>query len=228
MIPDFDYYSTPVIMPGDVGILSFAIKNRYNVTMTNVTLSMEIYEYATYYETKDIADTPRAPVTESANYTIVQTISNIYPNTSMPISFKIYTQPITPEGVYLVRSKIEFVYAGVNKTQCLMKSRGYFDNDLWSAALNIPETVDRTNETQMAPYPGEINISMLGVDGIIPDTTFSVKTTVQLWPPSVMLRTAPILVLGIGITTFFGVLTVVFYWYDLKDAGKQKKKLRKR
>jgi len=228
MVPDFDNYSTPVIMPGDVGILSFTVKNRYNVTMTNVTLTVEIYKYATYYEAKDAENVPDAPVTENANRTIVQIISNIYPNASIPVSFKIYTQPTTPEGVYFVRSKMEFVYAGVNKTQCLMKSRGYFDNNLWNAALNIPDNVNRSNETQMIQYPGGINISMLGVDGILPDTSLSVKTTVQLWPPAAMLKTAPVLVVIIGITAFFGVLTAIFYWQDSKEPKKQKKRLRKR
>lgn len=227
MVPDFDNYSTPVIMPGDVGILSFTVKNRYNVTMTNVTLTVEIYKYATYYGAEDIENTSNAPVTENANHTIVQLISNIYPNASIPISFKIYTQSTTPEGVYFVRSKMEFVYAGINKTQCLMKSRGYFDNNLWNAAANIPDNVNRSNETQMLQYPGGINISVLGIDGILPDTSLSVKTTVQLWPPAAMLNTAPVLVVLIGITAFFGVLTAVFYWRDSKEPDKQKKKLRK-
>lgn len=227
MVPDFDNYSTPVITPGDVGILSFTIMNRYNVTMTNVSLTLEIYEYATFYGAEYIGNISNAPVTESANF--VQIISNktIYPSSNMSVSFKIYTQPTTPEGVYFVRSKIEFVYAGINKTQCLMKSRGYFDNILWEAALDIPDNVNRSNETQMLQYPGGMNISVLGVDGIITDTSFSVKTTVQLWPPTAMLKTAPLLVILIGITAFFGVLTIIFYWQDSRVPKKQKKKLRK-
>ncbi|MCK4614651.1 MAG: hypothetical protein KAU14_07600, partial [Thermoplasmata archaeon] len=47
----------------------------------------------------------------------------------------------------------------------LMKSRGHFSKEQWEDAT--------TNTTE--GDPGNINITKLGVDGIIPDTTFGVK-----------------------------------------------------
>ena len=78
-----------------------------------------------------------------------------------------------------------------NDTERQMQSRGHWSMELWeNATTNVPEG-----------SPGNINLNVLGVDGIIPDSSFGGKKPIPKWP----------LYLLITLTIVFAGLSVIFY-----------------
>ena len=75
-----------------------------------------------------------------------------------------------------------------------MKSRGYYTQAEWDIADLTAAPTD----------PGEINLTALDVDGIIPDTSFRVKEPIPFWP----------LALFIGLCVMFALLAGMFYMMD--------------
>ena len=155
-VPLFDDFSTPVIHPGESGEFSFNLTNRYAAAMFNVRLTGEIYAYMTedkYIEINKINNPPI--ILESGKTYFTYEYHSIPSKVTIKVSFHIKAKESTPVGVYAVRFKLEFTY---NHTSYIMKSRGYFSDELWERATQ--------NHT--------INLTMLGVDGIVPDSSFSV------------------------------------------------------
>lgn len=202
-IPLFDSYKTPTIQPGNKGTLSFTITNRYENAMTNITLTIEIYKWATLEEAKTINKIKHPPVIRSVNIanarintTSVEMHINMLPaGDNISISIHIKTLPDTPEGVYFVRTML--VFNCKNITNITMKSVGYFPRDLWDQA---------TSE------PGSLNLTLLNVSGIVPDTSFSVKDPHPLWQ-TVALATLITLII------VFLALAVIFYM--IEEQGKE-------
>ena len=87
-----------------------------------------------------------------------------------------------------------------------VKSRGYFTNAQWEAA---------TDQLNLNQSIGGINITYLGVDGILVDTSFSVKKPMPMWP----------LALLIGLTVLFAVLAVVLYLVEEEKGNIKLKKM---
>ena len=53
-IPDLSDFKTPQIVPGSSGAYQFSVRNRYNGTLENASLTVEIYKWATLEDAKDI------------------------------------------------------------------------------------------------------------------------------------------------------------------------------
>lgn len=193
-IPYLDNFSTPVIKPGENGILSFTLKNRYNGSMERVVLTMEICQYVTIEISKNILAVSHPPMIIAAKtggrcavHTVTFELARLDANTTVDLWFMIATSTRTPEGTYLVRSNLTFVYEG---TEYTMKSRAHFSSEEW---MNYD-----TGEEAGG------NLSALNCDGIIPDTSFRVREPISmLW-----------LYVLIGITIFFACLALVFYLMD--------------
>lgn len=190
-IPFFSDYYTPEIKPGEEGGFKFTIENRYNNSMENVTLIVEIYRYVTIELSKGINEIAYAPIIKESsgdNQTYERFWQIISPNQTVFVNFTITTHPNTPQGTYLVRNRLEFEY---NNTSYLMLSRGYFKDEDWEYA-----------EATGSAYSGKLNLTHLNCSGIIPDSAFTVKEPIPSWPLYVL----------ISVTIFFLVLAVIFYF----------------
>ena len=201
-IPDLADFRTPQIVPGASGVYQFAVRNRYNGTIENASLSVEIYRWATLEDSRDIDRISDAPfITNGSQQGYTAPVFSLGSNQTAMIRLTISTSKQTPEGTYFVRQMLGFSYNG---SALLMKSRGYFTGKDWdNATTNV-------NDTRAE---GGINLTMLGVDGILPDSSFSVKQPIPLWP----------LALLIGLTVFFGALALVFYLMEEKGHSVLKK-----
>ena len=71
------------------------------------------------------------------------------------------------------------------------------------ASENI-DNPDVTNDSDL--IVGRLNLDILDVDGIIPDTSFRIKDPIPIWP----------LYVFVGGAIFFVILAVVFYYMDEK------------
>jgi hypothetical protein len=183
---NFDNFHTPTINPGESGGLCFTVENNYNKTMENVYLTVEIYKYRTEETSKNMNEISSPPVFTNGATRIILHNESITPGEFFQISLKISTSKETPQGTYLVKTKIEF---NLNNIPYMMESIGYFSDEEW---MNY-----------------QLNATCLpsGCAGIIPETSFTVREPIPLWPLYVL----------IGATVFFGVVAAVFY---MQDKGK--------
>ena len=196
LVPDFGDFTTPVIRPGDTGIYNFTVTNRYDLTITDVFVTVEFYMWATIDDAKPIEDLDGpVPVIKGIGEPLDKVpLGSIDPGSSMPVRLEIATEEDTPKGTYFVRHRIEFEY---DEVPFDMESRGFFTWDQW-------EGFDYTNLYYQ-----------LGTAGIVPDSSFSVKDPVPLWP------LATLIVLCI----LLGSLAVVFYLAE--EHGGQYPRLKK-
>ncbi len=191
-------FSTPIIRPSQSGKLSFNITNLYDGDFTNIVFTAEIYGYANLDMEKDISKVTKPPTFKSSGETTTSfSLDVITSNDTYPNEYNIVTDKKTEKGVYFVRFAIEFIYEPTGNLST-MQSRGYFTDSEWENATKRPGVPD----TQY--YSGSINITALGVNGILPDTSFSVKTPIPQWPKYM---------LG-GLAAFFGIMAVMLYMQE--------------
>jgi hypothetical protein len=186
-VPDFGDFSTPVIRPGETGEYGFTVTNRYDRPMVNVMLTIEFYMWATIEDSKPIKriqGTAPKIVGEGSPGTTVD-LGDIPVGGSEDIEIEITTSDDTDKGTYFVRHSIVFTYGDEpNASRFRMDSRGYFTFEQW-------EGFDYTN----------LHYQLNGTAGIVPDSSFSVKDPVPLWPLATL----------ITLCVLFGALAVVFY-----------------
>jgi len=206
-IPDFHNFSTPQLEPGENGDFSLDVLNRYNETLENVIIEAEIYHRADIDESETLGNIPsnERPYISNTKWTsnldeteatqetsdtkkATYDIGELESNETITLEFRIKTKDDTKEGTYFVRLSMVFVH---NDTERQMQSRGHWSMEHWEdATTDVPEG-----------SPGNINLEVLGVDGIIPDSSFGVKKPIPKWP----------LYLLITLTIIFAGLSVVFY-----------------
>ncbi len=164
----------------------------------DVIFTTEIYRYATLDFEKNISEVENPPVFKSTGTTSDTFGLQVLPSGgTFPLDLTILTEKKTAKGVYFVRFEIEFTYEPTGN-RSVMRSRGYFTDEEWSFATKRPGEAD-------APYySGSINITHLEVNGIIPDTSFTVKTSIPRWPQYL---------LG-GLAAFFGIFAVMLYMQE--------------
>ena len=205
-IPDFHNFSTPQLEPGESDNFALDIHNRYAYPLDNVTIIAEIYHRADIDESEILDDIQLAErpyisnkcwktlpggdrnCEDNEGELVNFNIGTIETNTTIFLEFSIVTKENTKEGTYFVRFSMNFDY---NETARSMQSRGHWSMELWEEAT--------TNVTEGAP--GNINLEVLGVDGIIPDSSFGVKKPIPKWPLYVL----------ITLTIVFAGLSVIFY-----------------
>ena len=206
-IPDFHNFSTPQLEPGQEGEFSLDIHNRYDDSLENAVIVAEIYHRADIDESESLDEIPSKELPyiretcwssgQDGNENCIATtdsrkatfdIGTIEFNETISLEFEVRSKEDTKEGTYFVRFSMNFDY---NSTARVMQSRGYWSMEQWEDAT--------TNVTEGAP--GNINLEVLEVDGIIPDSSFGIKKPIPLWPLYVL----------ITLTILFAGLSVVFY-----------------
>ena len=216
-IPDFHNFSTPQIEPGDKGDFSLDIQNRYEEPIDNVILVAEIYHRAEIDESETLDKIPseERPVigntcwnsncteTSDANKATFD-VGKIEANDTISFEFEILSKDDTKEGTYFVRFTMNFDH---NDTSRIMQSRGHWSMEQWEEATSNVTEGD----------PGNINLEVLGVDGIIPDSSFGIKKPIPKWPLYTL----------ITLTLVFAVLSVVFYLEEEGNYPKLNKWLQK-
>ena len=192
-IPDFHNFSTPQLEPGQSGKFSLDILNRYNESLEDITIIAEIYHRADIDESEDLDLIPSSerPYIQNTVWSsnIVKEenslkttdfksatfeIDVIQSNETITLEFEINTNEDTKEGTYFVRFEMDFRH---NETERQMQSRGHWGMNEWD---------DTTNQSNVpSDSPGNINLNILDVDGIIPDSSFGVKKDGKPVSPSV-------------------------------------------
>lgn len=196
-----DHFQTPDLAPGESGPFRVTVTNAYPWTMSSVSLRFEVY----LYREIDV----RVPVTGAwphpgpsfvdefgADHGLAieplvlgpNLTGAFLPGESEEIAFTVATSAETPhgsltsQGSYFVRTRLEFTLSdGTTTNSSVMMSKGFFTDAEWDAA--------RAPCDPAAYCMGLFNLTYLGsvhglghLDGIVPDTAFSVKERMPAWP----------------------------------------------
>lgn len=177
------------LKPGDKGEFKIQIVNPYEGNMTNIVFNASIYSYATLEEIQDVTSAWTTPFVEESS-SIEYSLQPFNLNTSEDrnVTFTIVTSYDTPHGgaftqsTYFMRLQLEFDYTNLTGTEHLiMKSPGHFSTEVWMEATRTPEESDEPY------YRGMVNLTYLReqtgqIDGILPDSSFSLKEQIPVWP----------------------------------------------
>lgn len=207
MLGDF---ATPSIIPGHTGTFSFTVNNPDQVNLTqpmeNATITISIYRYATLEESMMVSNISNPPVfADSGTHEIFVDCGDILPGGQFPLALDILTKKDTPHGSYFsqssyfVRFSLRFTYEYVNYS---MASRGYFSDAQWELLKSGETGAGEINQTYLAE---------LGYDGIIPDSAFSVRKNIPMWPFYIL----------VGLTALSGL--TAFSYHVLDNPGRYPK-----
>lgn len=182
---------SPELAPGETGVFRFELNSTYTDPIANVTLSVDIYRYATIDESVAVDGTwsyafPR--IRESGGRTHAWTWPQIAAGTVLPLAFTVETAAdasemphgsVFSQASYFLRFRLEFdALVGGLTEDFAMASRGHFTEAQWEEAQNATNTDPCT-----PPWcRGNLNLTVLGVDGILPDSSFGVKEPIPVWP----------------------------------------------
>lgn len=183
---------TPSLAPGDSGRFAFFFNSTYTVeTIRNVTLNASIYQYATIDESVVIDSSwpyPYPKIAETGTREWSWTRPAVGPGTSTPLNFTILTAPesrdmphgsVFSQSSYFVRFELAFDgNVSGNLTPFRMASRGFFTDADWETATSV----NYTDPCTPPSCRGNVNLTILGVDGILPDSSFGVKEPIPRWP----------------------------------------------
>jgi hypothetical protein len=185
--------STPQLEPGQSGDFDFQFNSTYpaGMTLRNVHLNVSIYEYETIDNAVPVDGNwayPYPYIESTHSLEWWWNVSSVAPGSVTNLSFTVVTSADTnlmPSGSvfsqasYVLRMWLEFDgNVSGNLTHFTMASRGYFSEDIWARATNSTYT----NPCNPPSCRGNLNLSILGVDGLLLDSSFGVEQPIPRWP----------------------------------------------
>jgi len=185
--------SAPTLAPGASGTLTFTVSNPLSGPIAGVNVTLDVYAFNGFPGN----DTSTLPVAGAPVLTTPST-SGAYANLSAGTlspkgvyegSVGVATSSSTPSGAFAVRVALSFSLAS-NGTVYRLESRGWFSDATWEAATELPNG------------SATLNLSVLGVSGVLPETAVFVATTSWDWVLGGLLAVAIVLV-GAGAWVYF-------------------------
>lgn len=192
MLVDF---ATPTIEPGQNAWVNFTLIDPYsNLTddMINISLTIGVYRYATQDHDEYITETfPHPPLISGTSTETTIPWDRLIPDPGdsrgrLNFSVPFWVSEKTPHGsyfsqsTYFVRIGLNFSFEG-NASVVVLKSRGFFTAAQWNTMVSWESGEPIVNTTYM---------KSLGVDGLLPDTSFGIKVPIPRWPLAVMIAAA--------------------------------------
>ncbi|MFW5928182.1 MAG: hypothetical protein ACOCSL_03180 [Thermoplasmatota archaeon] len=179
--------------PGEDEDFEFELYNPYELSMKNITLQIQIYDFKGLDGSgdEDKMDDTISFKKNSARSVIFET-DELNSEISKTVSYRVNSDENTRKGVYSVRFNLSFDIAGENVS---MKSIGYFTNQ------ELKRASEHEGNNDGEHFVGGYNLTRLGVDGILKETSVAIKEPKPRW-----------LQYALGATTVtFSLLAVYFY-----------------
>jgi hypothetical protein len=190
--------SSPVLPPSGVGQITFDLEDPLPSALTAVTVVLEIYAYvpslgapaqAVPQGAVEFGTGVASPGSASASGgSIEMNLSAVEPGSHESIGAQVLAASGADLGSYLVRTALEFTSNG---SSYRFESEGYFAPATWAEA---------TNRSSLGG-PG-VNLTLLGVDGITPDTAIGLAQD-PYTVPIYALAGGGILLAGAGAYLYF-------------------------
>ena len=160
----------PVTAPGTTDSLSGTVHNPLPTVVFQLNLTLEFYAFNAYPGNatggipSDASPTFSGP--GGAGTAVAFLLGTLQPNASTSISSSIVVPSAAGAGDYAIRLRMSFE---ANGTGYLLESRGFFTAAEW------------TNATQLANNASTLNLSRLGVSGVLPETALPVRVNPFPW-----------------------------------------------
>ncbi|HZY92299.1 MAG TPA: hypothetical protein VFG07_05960 [Thermoplasmata archaeon] len=159
----------PVVAPGGSAILTGFLANPTAAPISSVNLTLQFYAFNGYPGN----DTGAIPSAGAPAFVLSRGSSEVdwfdlpvlEPSASVPLSAPVSVPASALPGAYAIRTGLEFAE---NNTTFLLESRGYFNYSTWTSAT-----------TGQGGGP-TINLTRLGVSGVLPETALSVQANSTL------------------------------------------------
>jgi hypothetical protein len=183
--------SAPDLAPGGSGSVAFTVGNPLPYEMTGTVLTIGVYAFNGFPgNATSSAAVSGAPVLSNASgsgSSIVVSIGDLPLKGLYRGSVSVDTSATTPSGAFALRTSLSFV---ANSTNYLLESRGWFTAAQWAAATELPNG------------SATLNLSALGVSGVLPETAVQVEESSFGWLLGGVLVAAFVLV-GLGAWVYF-------------------------
>jgi hypothetical protein len=169
------------VSPGGSGTISYTVGNPIaNETLNAVVLTLQVYAFNAFpgnaTSTITVSAAPILVTSTSSGAAVNVSFASIGPGHPVGGSVGVQSSASTPSGTFAVRTALRFEAGG---SDYLFESRGWFTVGAWSAA-----TVGPNGSVAL-------NVSALGVSGVVPETSVLVSSS--------SLSIAIYVVLGIGL-----------------------------
>ena len=157
--------AAPSIAPGGDGAISLVVGDPLGVPAVATEVSLEVYAFNAYPGNATGPVPAGGPITFTGGGgngdTFSELLGNIASGSSVPVSVGVAVAGSAPEGLYAIRLAVNFT---ANGTTYSFESRGFFSDSLWANATELPDR----NST--------LNLSRLGVSGVVPETGLLVRS----------------------------------------------------
>ncbi len=188
--------SSPTFGPGSSGSISFTVEDPLPSALQAVVVSFGVYAFngfpgnATAFV--PVAGAPVLTTPTSSGPTASVSVGAIAPGPTGTYrgSVGVVTSASTPSGAFAVRTSVNFSLAS-NGTGYRLASRGWFNATTWAAATELPNGSTT------------LNLSVLGVSGIVPETTVYVANSAPYDWLLGGLAVGGILLVGAGAFVYF-------------------------
>lgn len=195
-------FATPTLAPGDCGEVTATLNNSLGSTLTNISLELQVYQFAYEGSAQNLSPqdawaghfgtcgSVSAPPGNgfSLNVTL-PTLSATAAPESVSEPFSVPSSAST--GAFFIRDRLNFSAAGSNYE---LASRGFFSDSLWSQA-----TLNCSANGTCTP---DLDLKLLGVSGISPETSVAVQNPWADWVLGGILATAVVLAGAAGYVAF--------------------------
>ncbi len=162
--------SAPSVTPGESGSVGFELTNPLNGTSIGPTVvTFAVYAFNGFpgdaVSAVPVANAPTLANSTSSGPVVNVTVGPLAPHASYHGEVALATSPDTPTGAFAIRTAVAYL---LNGTAYRFESRGWFSASLWANATRTPNG------------SATVNLSMLNVSGIVPETAVLVRAST--WP----------------------------------------------
>jgi len=176
--------SAPSIAPGGTGSLRFSLTDPslFGAALSSVRLTFEVYAFngfpANGSAAVPVANAPLLSNATTSGATVGFGVGSLASGHTVTGSIGIATSSATPTGAFAIRTALAFT---LNATAYRLESRGWFSAATWAAA---------THELNGS---ATLNLSVLGVSGVLPETAVLVSSSDWQWALGALLAGAFVL-----------------------------------
>lgn len=187
--------TAPSLAPGSSGTLDFTVSDPRSLSsaLSSVELTLNVYAFNAFpgnaTSTVPVAGAPVLTTGTSSGAWANVSIGSLSLGGNFSGSVGVATSASTPDGAFAVRTALAFVLA-TNGTAYRLESRGWFTAATWAAATTLPNG------------SVTLNLSVLGVSGVLPETAILVASSSWDWVLGGILAAGLVLV-GAGAYVYF-------------------------
>ena len=183
--------TAPSLAPGSSGTISFTVGDPLAAPLNDAELTLQVYAFNGFpgnaTATVSVAGAPVLSNATGSGGAVTVALGEVASGAFVRGSVGVATSASTPSGAFAVRAALSFAE---NATNYRLESRGWFNATTWAAATELPNG------------SATLNLTVLGVSGVIPETAIVVSESSYGWILGGVLAAAAVFV-GVGAYLYF-------------------------